>query len=371
MKKICLCVGTRPNFIKAAPLIRAFKKHDVPYRLVHTDQHYDYNMAGIFFKELDIPKPDVSLCIIPKDNCAITQIAGIMHSFQEDCIEHNPDIIIVLGDVNSSLACALTAKLMGIKLAHVEAGERCGYPNMAEEINRRLIDQISDYLFCSSETGYRNFIREEKGYDNYSRKGILGGNFYLVGNTMIDQLKHIQFLLGGTKKDDKESYAVLTLHRAENVDDLKKLRKTWDIILKISEKIKVVFPCHPRTKKQLEKIGILPASEGNDRFLFAKPMSYVEFMKLIYQAKFVLTDSGGLQMETSYLNIPCITLRESTEWLETVASGTNVVTGIYEDDIMNAVGKIFANKWKESKIHYNPLYDSNAADRIVEILRTL
>ena len=165
MKKICLCVGTRPNFIKAAPLIRAFKKHNIPYRLVHTGQHYDYNMAGIFFKELNIPKPDVSLCNnISKDVSVTTQITDIMRSFQDDCMEHSSDIVVVLGDVNSSLACALTAKLMGIKLAHVEAGERCGYPDMAEEANRRFIDRISDYLFCSSEIGYRNLIREEKTY---------------------------------------------------------------------------------------------------------------------------------------------------------------------------------------------------------------
>ena len=355
--KICLCVGTRPNFIKAAPLIRAFKKHNIPYRLVYTGQHYDYNMAGIFFEELDIPKPDVTLSFL-KDISDIGQIAHMISSIRGYCRITSPDLIMVLGDVNSSLACAMAAKSMHIKLAHVEAGERCGDESMVEERNRKHIDTMSDYLFCASEGSSNNLAEEQRK---------IKGEIHLVGNTMIDQLKHIQPLLDKTK-DDKKPYAILTLHRAENVDNLKKLSKIHGIILKVSEKIKVVFPCHPRTRKQLEETGFMRNRNGLN---VENPYSYLEFMKLINNAKFVLTDSGGLQMETSYLDVPCITLRESTEWLETVSYGSNVITGIIEKNIMKSVNNILRGHWKQSKIKDMPLHDGNAAERIVEILKTL
>lgn len=353
--KICLCVGTRPNFIKAAPLIRAFKKYNLSYRLVHTGQHYDYNISGIFFEELNIPKPNVNLAIISKNDSPIEQIAHIMQSFQAHCIEYKPDVIVVLGDVSSTLACALVAKQIGIKLAHIEAGERCGDNAMLEEINRKMIDSISDYLFCASENSLDNLLDE----------GIGSNKAYLVGNTMIDQLKYIKPFIT-TRYYSGEPYAVLTLHRAENVDDLERLSKIYDIILKISKKIKIVFPCHPRTKKQFEKMEFMPI---HDNLIFRKPYSYLEFMKLICNAKFVLTDSGGLQIETSYLNVPCITLRDSTEWLETISHGANVVTDIVEEDILKAVNNILRGHWKQSKIKDMPLHDGKAAERIAKILK--
>jgi len=310
-------------------------------------------MAGIFFEELGIPKPDVNLSVISKNDSHVEQIAHIMQSFQLYCEGYKPDIVVVLGDVNSTLACALTTNIMNIKLAHIEAGERCGDDNMVEERNRKLVDSISDYLFCASERGLDNLINEG-----------MSGKAHLVGNTMIDQLKYIQPLIQITEQ--KEPYAILTLHRAENVDDLEKLRKIWDIILKISEKIKVVFPCHPRTKKQFGKMGFLPI---RNNILFKKPLSYLEFMKLVNNAKLVLTDSGGLQMETSYLNEPCITLRKSTEWLETVSHGTNVIAGINEDIINVSINSILNGKWIQSMIKYNSLHNGKAAERVVEILK--
>jgi len=363
--KICLCVGTRPNFIKAAPLIRAFEKYGVEYRLVHTGQHYDYNMAGVFFKELGIPKPDnmfsslnpalaLSVDDMCKDDSTIERTSKIMREFSYDCERYKPDVVMVLGDVDSSLACALTATIMNINLAHVEAGERCGDKSMVEERNRKTIDGLSDYLFCASENSIENLINERIAMDTET---------HLVGNVMIDQLKHIQPLLESTNTG--KPYAVLTLHRAENVDDLSRLSKIHGIISKISEKIKIVFPCHPRTKKQFEKGGFM---RNRDSLAMVEPMSYLEFMKLVNSAKFVLTDSGGLQMETSYLNVPCITLRESTEWLETVSHGTNVITGIYETKILMAVNQVLREQWKHSKIKDMPLHDGRAAERIVKTL---
>ena len=366
MKKICLCVGARPNFIKAAPLIRAFQKHNMPYRLIYTGQHYDYNMAGIFFKELGIPKSD-SIFTYNSYSERRWRICETLCYLREDCEIHKPDLIMVLGDVDSTLACALAAETMKIKLAHIEAGERCGDESMVEERNRKHIDTMSDYLFCASEGSSNNLAEEQKK---------IKGETHLVGNTMIDQLKYIQPLLDKTK-DDKKPYAVLTLHRAENVDDLERLNKIYGIVFKIAKYIELIFVVHPRTEKQLRKLSLW----SDDRlcvprltmanFAFKKPLPYLEFMKLINNAKFVLTDSGGLQMETSYLNVPCITLRESTEWLETVASGTNMVTGIIEEDIIKAVENILQGRWKHSKIKDMPLHDGKAAERIVELLKTL
>ena len=351
--KICLCVGTRPNFIKAAPLIRAFKKYNVPYRLVYTGQHYDYNMAGVFFEELGISKPDVTLSIL-KNISSVGQITHTMKSFHSYCRICPPDIIVVFGDVNSMLACAMVAESMRIKLAHIEAGERCFDNAMVEERNRKRIDSISDYLFCASEASLDNLIDEK-----------ISNKAYLVGNTMIDQLKHIQLFLKSTKAD--KPYAVFTLHRAENVDNLERLRKIYNLVLKVAEQIKIIFPCHPRAKKQINKLGQLPL---HDNLVFEEPLSYFAFMKLVNNAKFVMTDSGGLQMETSYLNIPCITLRESTEWVETLEHGTNWLwKPTY--DISHAVDVILQGGCRQSKIKDMPLHDGKAAERIMEILKKL
>lgn len=356
--KICLCVGTRPNFIKAAPLIRAFKKYNIDFRLVHTGQHYDTNMSDAFFMGLSLPEPDVTLGFL-KDVFRAAQIKHMTKAVSSYFRIYRPDIAMVLGDVNSTLACAMSARIMEIKIAHVEAGERCGDSNMIEERNRKYIDSVSDYLFCASENSLDNLID-----DGMAKRA------HLVGNIMIDQLKYIEPLI--TKDEQEEPYAVLTLHRAENVDSLEKLRKIWDIVVKVSEKIKVIFPCHPRTRKQFEKMTIdgFPFT----RIIFCNPLPYLSFTKLVNNAKFVMTDSGGLQMEAAYLNIPCITLRDSTEWVETVSVGTNVVTGIDECKIMFNVNSILNGDYvwiqsMESMIKLNQLHDGNAAERIVEILK--
>jgi len=356
--KICLCVGTRPNFIKAAPLIRAFKKHNIDFRLVHTGQHYNQSMSDAFFKGLNLPKPDIILGFL-KDVSTEEQIRHTIESICSYFRTNTFDIVMVLGDVNSTLSCALAAKSMGIRLAHVEAGERCGDDNMVEERNRKMVDKISDYLFCASEHSLDNLIDEN-----------MAERAHLVGNTMIDQLKYMQPIIQKIGMQEEESYAVLTLHRAENVDNLKRLRKIWDIIVKVSEKIKVIFPCHPRTAKYIHRLNW----PEHSNIELKPPLPYLHFMTLINNAKFVMTDSGGLQMEAAYLNIPCITLRDSTEWVETVLVGTNVVTGIDECEIMFNVKSILRGDYfwiqsMESMIKLNQLHDGNASERIVEILK--
>jgi UDP-N-acetylglucosamine 2-epimerase (non-hydrolysing) len=350
--KICLCVGTRPNFIKAAPLIRAFKKHNIDFRLVHTGQHYNQSMSDAFFKGLNLPKPDIILGFL-KDVSTEEQIRHTIESICSYFRTNTFDIVMVLGDVNSTLSCALAAKSMDIRLAHIEAGERCGDDNMVEERNRKMVDKISDYLFCASEDSLDNLIDEKAS-----------GKSSLVGNTMIDQLKYMQPIIQKIGMQEEEPYTVLTLHRAENVDSLEKLRKIWDIILKVAKKIKVVFPCHPRTVKYIHRLNWPEYSNIE----LKPPLPYLHFMTLVNNAKFVMTDSGGLQMETSYLNVPCITLRDSTEWLETVSHGTNAVTGLDECNIMSNINSILNSGWGQSIIKLNQLHDGNAAERIVEVL---
>lgn len=398
--KICLCVGARPNFMKAAPLIRAFKKHGIPYRLIHTGQHYDKNMSQIFFDELEIPAPDINLGAWVEGDSSSQQIGRSIVIFSRQMELNRPDLIMVLGDVNSTLACALVANKMGIRLAHVEAGERSGDRSMPEEINRILVDEISDYLFCASEEASKNLFWKD--------------NAYLIGDTMIDQLiyserktncidsvefgcvRSVAKRLGiqdaelselfeeirntGVNVSDtitalgkvitrlQGPYAVLTIHRAGNVDSRERLEAIIEIVSKVSEKIQVFFPCHPRTKKAMFDIGFRNKADG---LFFENPMSYLEFMALVQDAKFVMTDSGGLQVETSYLNIPCLTLRENTERHDTIARGSNTLISLDGDQslVFDFVDTILKGQWRQSTFKSNPIHDGNASDRIVEILK--
>jgi len=326
--KICLCVGTRPNFIKAAPLIRAFKKHNMSYRLVHTGQHYDYNLSKIFFDKLDILTPHIKLNT--RSENSIEQITHIMQTLQAYCMEYKPNMIIVFGDVLSSLACALTAKMMRIKLVHIEAGERSFDRTMPEEINRILIDQMSDYLFCTSPLRIVGLATE----------GISKDKVYCVGNIMIDNL--LYYLPAIKQQDSNPPYAIFTLHRQSNVDDKKILKHIiCDILIPISQKIPIKFPVHPRTRKRLINFGLTTElNEHHPNIITLAPCGYLDFMKLIYNSEFVMTDSGGLQCETTILSKPCLTLRHNTEWVETVSRGTNFVVGLNEDLIFSAIGEM-------------------------------
>uniref|UniRef100_A0A6M3K872 Putative UDP-N-acetylglucosamine 2-epimerase n=1 Tax=viral metagenome TaxID=1070528 RepID=A0A6M3K872_9ZZZZ len=350
---ICLCVGTRPNFIKAAPLIRELVKQGIPYKLVHTGQHYDRNMSEYFFNDLELPKPDYTLQCDNPNQSTVGRIADIMTKLRGYIVQIKPSIVIVLGDVDSSLACALAANKAGFRVAHVEAGERCDDKTMPEEINRILIDELSDILFFASEQAYDRFLRNDNGH--------------FVGNIMIDQLQYdLKIINGEAWRPASGIYSILTLHRQNNVDNFEKFVKIYQTMLKVSEKIPINFPVHPRTMPQVKKVANI---YGVGNILIVPPMSRLDFLALVANAKFVMTDSGGLQVETSYLNVPCLTLREQTEWIDTLRWGSNVLTGIFEDDILKCVNQIIKGDWKQSKIKDEPAYSGHAAERIVEILK--
>ncbi len=315
-KKIILIAGARPNFMKIAPLLPHLKN----YKIIFTGQHY-----GKMSQDFLLPKPDYNLNLETSDFSIIAlEIIKILK-------KEKPDLVIVVGDVNSSLAGAFAADILYIKLAHIEAGLRSFDRSMPEEQNRIMIDRHSDYLFVTEPSGVRNLKAE----------GITK-NVFLVGNTMIDTLH-------------KEDYAVLTLHRPSNVDTKKSLKKVLKIITKISKKIKIIFPVHPRTKKALEKFNVKLTLSQID------PLPYPKFIKLVKGAKFVLTDSGGIQEETSYLNIPCLTLRENTERPITIEKGTNVLCGLDKKKILKEVDKILKPK----------IWDGHASERICKIINSI
>ena len=365
-EKICLCVGTRPNFIKAAPLIRALEKQGLSYCLIHTGQHYDNDMSDIFFQELRIPAPHINLDAKsenPMGRKTVQQLISIMQELQSYCTEYRPCIIIVFGDVLSSLACALTAKMMGIKLVHIEAGERSFDRTMPEEINRILIDQVSDYHFCTTQSGLDNLINE-KILPEYCYQS---NNIY-IGNIMIDNLLYYLPEIKKQKPSYNSPYAVLTLHRQSNVDNKETLKHIiHDIIMPISQKIPIIFPVHPRTHKRLINFGLMTGiSEYYPLIITSEPLGYLDFLGLIYASEFVMTDSGGLQCETTILNKPCLTLRNNTEWVETVSRGTNFVVGLNKDLILPAVEKILGGEWQKKSKAIDK-WDGKTANRIVKI----
>ncbi|CUT00798.1 non-hydrolyzing UDP-N-acetylglucosamine 2-epimerase [Candidatus Chrysopegis kryptomonas] len=364
MKKIISVVGARPNFMKIAPIHRAFKKFreehpdsEIIHKICHTGQHYDNNMSDIFIKELELPKPDFYLGVGSGSHAV--QTAKIMIEFEKVLLNEKPDLVIVVGDVNSTIACSLTAVKCGIKVAHVEAGLRSFDRSMPEEINRILTDAISDYLFVSEKSGIANLKRE----------GIPDERIFFVGNVMIDSL--VYYL----PKIDKSNvlknfylkpfeYGVVTLHRPSNVDYKDKLSNIVDFLREISVFKRLVFPVHPRTYNNLEKFGLLTLLNHN--IVLTQPMGYIDFIALVKNSSFVLTDSGGIQEETTYLGIPCITLRNSTERPITVEIGTNYLAG---EDINTAYGYIWEIINGNAKVGKIPeLWDGKASERIVEII---
>jgi len=356
VKKFLIIVGARPNFIKVAPLLQEIAKYqNIKPILVHTGQHYDYKMSQIFFQELNIPQPNYNLEVGSASHAQ--QTAKIISRLEPVFLKEKPDLIIVIGDVNSTLAGALTAAKLQIPVAHIEAGLRSFDMTMPEEINRRLTDHLSSFLFVSEDTGVKNLLRE----------GIASNKIYLVGDILIDALKNSKLKIQSSKfKRTKalkqlnlrpKSYAVLTLHRPTNVDNpktLKKLLKSFSIIQK---KIPIIFPVHPRTQKKI------PSDTG--LFCLA-PLGYLDFLALISQAKFVLTDSGGLQTETTFLGVPCLTLRETTEKPLTVEQGTNILCGTNQQKIIKEVDKILGGQAKKGQ--RLELWDGKTTQRIIKIL---
>lgn len=359
--KICLVAGARPNFMKVAPLIRELRRHPerFEYRLVHTGQHYDYDMSGVFFEELEIPPPDFYLGAGGGSHAA--QTAKIMVEFEGVCDAWKPDLVLVVGDVNSTLAAALVAKKLKITVAHVEAGLRSGDREMPEEINRIATDSISDYFF----------VTEPSGLENLQREGQDLARVHFVGHVMIDNLFHQVEKLKGVEqatlssaaiKNGRSQYGVLTLHRPSNVDNPEVLAGIIGAVSKIAREVPIVFPVHPRTRDQLERHGIALG----DEIVTTGPMGYLDFLNLWKDARFVLTDSGGVQEETTALGVPCVTLRDSTERPVTVSEGSNVLVGSDAGRIIDAVGGILAGKGKSAG--RPQFWDGMAAQRIVSVL---
>jgi UDP-N-acetylglucosamine 2-epimerase (non-hydrolysing) len=357
--KWIIVAGARPNFMKIAPILEAFERagrgRDV--LLAHTGQHYDEKMSGGFFRDLGIREPDVNLGIGSGSHGRQTGLAMI--AFEEVCLKEAPDCVVVVGDVNSTLACALAAAKLGVRVAHVEAGLRSGDMSMPEEINRRCTDAIADLLFTTDAPAGENLRRE----------GVPPGRIHFVGNTMIDTLlRHVGSaralpLPGGLEEG---GYAVLTLHRPANVDDPAVLAAIAGAIREISARIPVVFPLHPRTRGRLAAFGLLAAIEREPGVRLVEPLGYLEFLGLMARSRMLLTDSGGIQEETTVLGIPCITMRENTERPITCTAGTNVLVGRDADAIRAAAFR--AMSW--TKTNYAPpeKWDGHAAGRIVRIL---
>lgn len=359
-KKIMNVVGARPNFMKIAPLMREFgKRSSVDALLVHTGQHYDANMSETFLKGLGIPEPDFQVSIGSASHAV--QTARIMIAFEEVCEEHKPDIVVVVGDVNSTIACALVAVKLGIPVAHVEAGLRSFDRTMPEEINRVLTDQVSEFLF----------VTEPSGLENLRREGVEEAKIRLVGNTMIDSLVHMFPIVNQSRIVEKlglagEPYVVITIHRPSNVDSEGDLTRILDIVERVQGRVHAVWPVHPRTRARLRRFGLESRANSMANLVTTDPLDYVSFMKLVCGASAVITDSGGIQEETTYLRIPCITMRKNTERPVTVSVGTNLLAGNDVALILDSMDRILAGEWKDGRVP--ELWDGKTAVRIAEIL---
>jgi UDP-N-acetylglucosamine 2-epimerase (non-hydrolysing) len=358
--RIINVVGARPNFMKIAPLMEAYRACDtIQPMLVHTGQHYDERMSDLFFRQLGIPQPDINLGIAGGSHAVAT--AEIMKAFEPVVLEHKPQAVLVVGDVTSTVACGLVAVKLGIKLIHVEAGLRSGDRSMPEEINRLLTDAMSDLLFCT----------EQSGVDNLLREGMSRDKVFLVGNVMIDTLlknrgKAEQSAILSDLSLTPGSYAVLTLHRPSNVDDPAVFGRLLDALEVVQEDLPIVFPIHPRTRNNLAKGQLGGRVEQMRNLRMIDPAGYLDFLKLTANAKVVLTDSGGIQEETTILKVPCITLRENTERPITCQVGSNRLVGTQPENILAAYREVMSGKGRKPMVP--PLWDGKAAERIAGIL---
>lgn len=361
--KIANIVGARPNLVKIAPLMRAMKQSPaIQPLLIHTGQHYDERMSDVFFRQMGIPEPDVNLEVGSGSHA--WQTAEILKGLEGVFIEHKPDAVLVVGDVNSTIAASLAASKLGLPIIHVEAGLRSFDRSMPEEINRVLTDSISDYLFVTEEDAIGNLVREGRPRER----------IYLVGNVMIDALQ--QFLpiarkskigeelglLDGTGKF--RPFGVLTLHRPANVDSAEQLRNLMGAVEEVATQVPVIFPAHPRTQQKLALLG----SQNHSGIRMVQPLGYLDFVCLLSHATLVLTDSGGIQEETTALGVPCLTLRENTERPITATAGTNQIVGLDPNKIRAAAKEILGGKVKAGRIP--PFWDGKAAERIVDVLVT-
>ena len=374
-RKIISVVGARPNFIKLAPVeheLRKFEKY-FEHTIVHTGQHYDYSLSRIFFKDLQIPRPDIYLGVGSSSHAE--QTARIMQKFEKVVIARRPDLVIVYGDVNSTLACSLVCSKIiyapheTLPVAHIESGLRSYDRTMPEEINRILTDIMSKYLF----------VTEKAGVDNLIKEGISRDRIFLVGDVMIDSLSanRRKFLSSGIMRKlgiDKNGFILLTIHRPSNADNKNNLTKIVKLLEKLSYFLsrrcrdeKIIFPVHPRTKKMLGKFGLYGKLKKISGMIITEPAGYTDFIHLLTNSSMVITDSGGIQEEATFLRIPCLTLRDSFERPETITRGTNTLCGLDTELVLSKVKEVFENKYKKSL--FPDLMDGKASKRIVKILR--
>jgi len=355
VKRVVSVVGARPNFMKAAPVAAALTGlSDIRHLLVHTGQHYDANMSDVFFSDLGMAPPDMYLGVGSGSHAE--QTAKIMTSFEKDvCLAEYPDLVLVYGDVNSTVAAALVAKKLHISVAHVESGLRSYDRSMPEEINRIVTDAICDLLFVTEESGRANLLRE----------GINPTKIHFVGNTMVDSLAALVSKL--PTLDETEDYLVLTLHRPSNVDNHEHLGNLLDAIRAGAGERTIRFPVHPRTNNVLQEAGLRAKLENDENWILTEPIGYRDFISLVRGSKGVITDSGGIQEETTWLGIPCVTLRESTERPSTIELGTNHLVGIHAEQVKRAVSRVTTMTTIDAPPR-PPFWDGGAAERIARVI---
>lgn len=359
-RTIACVAGARPNFMKVAPILRALDGHPrLLGRLVHTGQHYDGNMSDAFLRDLELPEPHFYLGVGSASHGR--QTGQIMEAFEEVLPELAPDLVLVVGDVNSTVACSLVSAKSGVPIGHVEAGLRSFDRSMPEEINRVVTDRIADLLF----------VTEQSGLDNLRCEGVPEERVHFTGNTMIDTLVHLRPRIEATRAAEKlglspRSYGVVTLHRPSNVDGADRLAPLVNLLVEVARELPIVFPVHPRTRRNLTSFGLWERLASSRGLLALEPQSYPEFLSLVSESRFVLTDSGGIQEETTYLGVPCITQRRTTERPSTTTLGTNVLVGEDPECARRQIARILEGHAKPGQVP--PLWDGRCAERIVAVL---
>lgn len=357
MYKVLSVVGARPNFMKVGPIHRALStKENIESIICHTGQHYDEKMSKVFFEDLEMPKPHIYLGVGGGSHAE--QTGKVMIEFEKEVIKLKPDLVLVVGDVNSTLACSIVAKKLHIPVVHVEAGLRSFDREMPEELNRLVTDSISDFFFVTEDSGEKHLLHD----------GVDPAKIFFTGNVMIDSLVHFKEKASkSTVLEDNgltpKEYLLVTLHRPSNVDSIESLTTLAEILNAVAGKIKIVFPIHPRTLNNLKKNNL---SIENDNIVLLEAQGYLDFLQLMQNSKGLLTDSGGIQEETTFLNIPCLTLRDNTERPVTVDLGTNILLPLDKELILDNLEKVINNNWKQGQIPR--LWDGHAAERMADII---
>ncbi len=359
--KIAVIVGTRPEIIKMSPVIRALEKRDIDYYILHTGQHYSYNMDRLFFEELELPEPKYKLDVGERYSTQGAQTGEMIKAIEKIFMDDRPEVVLVEGDTNTVLAGAISASKLHIKVGHVEAGLRSWDRNMPEELNRIMTDHISDYLFAPTESSRDNLLRE----------GIDKEKIFVTGNTIVDAVyQNLEIAKRKSKIFDeltvkKGEYALITAHRQENVDNPERLAKIVEILNSL--RYPAVFPMHPRTRKRMEEFNL---ELDNPKLKVTEPIGYLDFLMLLSEARLVLTDSGGIQEETNILHVPCLTLRDNTERPETVDAGSNIVVGIEPKNVLEKLEKILDDKEFERNMKSTPVVfgDGKASFQIIKII---